>query len=306
MGKALEVVGLKKSYGDIEAVKGIDFDVDEGSLFAFLGENGAGKSTTINMICTLLKKDAGKIRVFDLDIDSKANEIRARIGVIFQGSVLDKALTVKQNLTARAVFYGLYGEAWKQRLAELSQLLELDDILNRPYGKLSGGQRRRADVARGLINSPDLLILDEPTTGLDPQTRRMVWNVIDRLRTDGGMTVFLTTHYMEEANEADKVVIIDEGKIAASGTPVQMKNRYSGDYIRLFSQESEIIDKRLEGRKFVYENGMYRISVKNSADAKAFIIDNDDLLNDFEVIKGDMDDVFLNVTGKKLVGGAQV
>lgn len=303
MQKALVIEGLKKSYGDVQAVKGIDFDVDEGSLFAFLGVNGAGKSTTINMICTLLKKDEGKINVFGMDIDRDANAIRAQIGVIFQGSVLDKNLTVKQNLTSRAVFYGLYGDVWKNRLKELCELLDLNDILNRPYGKLSGGQRRRADVARGLINSPRLLILDEPTTGLDPQTRRTVWAVIEELRKTQGMTVFLTTHYMEEANEADKVVIIDEGRIVAQGSPVQLKNAYSGDYIRLYANKAEQIESRLDAFKFDYENGIYRIFVDGSAQAKDFIAQNGDILTDFEVIKGDMDDVFLNVTGKKLTGG---
>lgn len=305
MQKALVIEGLKKTYGDVYAVNGISFDVDEGSLFAFLGVNGAGKSTTINMICTLLKKDEGKINVFGTDIDKDANFIRSQIGVVFQGSVLDKNLTVKQNLTSRATFYGLYGEDWKHRLKELCDLLDLDDILNRPYGKLSGGQRRRADVARGLVNSPKLLILDEPTTGLDPQTRRTVWGVIDKLRKDLGMTVFLTTHYMEEANEADKVVIIDEGKIVAQGSPIELKNKYSGDYIRLYSYENSEIDVRLGDVRHDYENGVYRIFVKDSANAKEFIAKNADILTDFEVIKGNMDDVFLNVTGKKLVGGDQ-
>ncbi len=303
MRRALVIEGLKKSYGDVQAVKGIDFDVDAGSLFAFLGENGAGKSTTINMICTLLKKDEGKIKVFDMDIDKDESSIRSQIGVVFQGSVLDKTLTVKQNLTSRAVFYGLYGKAWEDRLSKLSKLLELDDIINRPYGKLSGGQRRRADVARGLINSPKLLILDEPTTGLDPQTRKNVWEIIEKLRKTEGMTVFLTTHYMEEANNADKVVIIDEGRIVAQGSPVQLKNEYSGDYIRLYSKKSQEIEDRLAGFKYKFENDIYRIFVKDSAQAKSFIINNQDILSNFEVIKGDMDDVFLNVTGKKISGG---
>lgn len=305
MEKIIKVTGLKKSYGDIQAVKGIDFDVDEGSLFAFLGVNGAGKSTTINILCTLLDKDEGQIEICGHDLDKDSFEIRSLIGVIFQGSVLDKRLSVKDNLTSRASFYGLYGEAWKKRLSELCELLDLKELLPRKYGKLSGGQRRRVDVARGLINSPKILILDEPTTGLDPQTRKSVWEVIDKLRTDGGMTVFLTTHYMEEANEADKVVILDEGRVAAVGTPVELKNQYSCDCVKIYAEQSAEIDERLEDREYEYAGNCYKVDMKDSADAIDFIANNRDVIDNFEVQKGDMDDVFLNVTGKTLVGGQQ-
>lgn len=301
MGSIIQIEDLHKSFGEVKAVDGISFSVEEGSLFAFLGINGAGKSTTINIICTLLNKDSGKVNVAGYDLDKHHNEIRRSIGVVFQGSILDKTLSVKDNLSIRAAYYGLVGEAWKDRLNSLTSLLELKEILSRPYGKLSGGQRRRVDIARGLIHTPKILILDEPTTGLDPQTRRAVWNVIDRLRRDTGMTVFLTTHYMEEANSADNVVIIDSGRIAAEGSPVGLKDRYSNNYIRLYTAANTKIDERLSRYEYKYDNNCYIIPICESEETKRFILNNSDIIDDFEVVKGDMDDVFLNVTGKNLL-----
>lgn len=301
MGSIIQIEDLHKSFGEVKAVDGISFSVEEGSLFAFLGINGAGKSTTINIICTLLGKDSGRVSVAGYDLDKHHNEIRRSIGVVFQGSILDKTLSVKDNLSIRAAYYGLVGQAWKDRLNALTSLLELKDILSRPYGKLSGGQRRRVDIARGLIHTPKILILDEPTTGLDPQTRKAVWNVIDKLRHDTGMTVFLTTHYMEEANSADNVVIIDSGRIAAEGSPVGLKDRYSHNYIRLYSAVDSKIDERLSQYEYKYDNNCYIIPICESEDTKRFILNNSDIIDDFEVVKGDMDDVFLNVTGKNLM-----
>lgn len=305
MGQVITIENLKKNYGDIKAVDDISFGVEEGSLFAFLGLNGAGKSTTINIIATLLKKDSGKVSIMDYDLDTQAMQIRNSIGIVFQGSILDSTLSVKDNLKIRANLYGCYGEAWKKRLKELSELLSLDDILNRPYGKLSGGQRRRVDIARGLINKPQILILDEPTTGLDPVTRKTVWEVIDKIRKEDNMTVFLTTHYMEEANNADDVVIIDSGKIAARGTPVQLKNEFSRDYLIVYAQRSEVLDKAFEKLDYEYD-GAYRVVLSGSSQAKELLSKHGKLIEDFEVVKGDMDDVFLNVTGKKLIGGNAV
>ncbi len=302
----IEVEGLKKSYGKLLAVDGLSFGVEEGSLFAFLGLNGAGKSTTVNILCTLLEKDGGKVTVAGHDLDTETNAIRQKIGVVFQQSVLDKKLTVMDNLTVRASYYGLFGSDWKMRLSELSEILSLDDILNRPYGKLSGGQRRRADLARGLINTPKILFLDEPTTGLDPQTRKTVWETVDNLRKNLGMTVFLTTHYMEEADGADKVLIIDEGKISASGTPVELKNNFSSEKVKLYIPRSEETDSLLSKEKFDYANNCYTVYLKGGEAAKDFIHTYDGLITDFEVLKGDMDDVFLNVTGKRAEGGIQV
>lgn len=305
MPKAIEITGLKKYFGEVKAVDDISFEVERGSLFAFLGLNGAGKSTTINIICTLLKKDGGKVSVAGIDIDKDPVAIRKNIGVVFQGSILDEKLSVKDNLSVRASFYGLYGEKWNKRLAELDDLLGIGEMLKRPYGKLSGGQRRRVDVARGLINSPEILILDEPTTGLDPQTRKTVWQVIERLRQDTGMTVFLTTHYMEEARGADDVVILDSGRIAAKGSPVELKNKYSKDRLIVYRAKSEEADRAFEKLDYVYDNNSYEITVGGGEDVKRILASNGGLIEDFEVIKGDMDDVFLNVTGKKLTGGEQ-
>lgn len=298
MEKVITVRALEKSYGDVKAVKGIDFDVEKGSLFAFLGINGAGKSTTINMLCTLLKPDGGEAKICGHDLIRDAQTIRSKIGVVFQGSVLDKRLTVLENLTSRAAFYGIFGKDCKRRIAQLDDILDLHELLPRPYGKLSGGQRRRVDLARGLINTPQLLFLDEPTTGLDPQTRKTVWDAVQRLR-EGGLSVFLTTHYMEEADGADDVVIIDGGSIAAKGTPVQLKNQYSSDYLKIYNERTEELDALVDGRDFEYENGCYKVSMRDSADAKAFLLAAEQV-KDFEVVKGNMDDVFLNVTGKRL------
>ena len=303
MHKVISIKNLTKIFGDIKAVDNISFEVEEGSLFAFLGLNGAGKSTTINIISTLLKKDGGQVKIMDFDLDSQAKEIRKNIGIIFQGSILDSTLSVKDNLSIRASFYGFSGQKWNDRLKELDRLLGLEDILSRPYGKLSGGQRRRVDIARGLINSPKILILDEPTTGLDPMTRKTVWEVIEKIRKEEKMTVFLTTHYMEEANNADDVIILDGGKIVAQSPPVQLKNKYSSDYLIVYSPKNTKMDRAFDGLDYEYD-GAYRIKLTGSTHAKELLKKHDDIIEDFEVVKGDMDDVFLNVTGKKLSGGS--
>ncbi|HOO22364.1 MAG TPA: ATP-binding cassette domain-containing protein [Clostridia bacterium] len=306
MSSIIEIDNLKKYFGDVKAVDGISFSVERGSLFAFLGLNGAGKSTTINILCTLLKKDHGDVVIDGYNLDRGGERIRESIGIVFQNSVLDARLTVKENLTVRASYYGYKGEEWKTRLTELTDLLELDEILPRPYGKLSGGQKRRVDIARGLIHRPKILFLDEPTTGLDPKTRQSVWQIVNNLRLNTGMTVFLTTHYMEEANEANNVVILDCGRIAAVGTPHNLKNEYSGDYIKLYTHSSDEVEDILkaEDYSYRYENDCYMIRMSSSVSAKEFILRHPDMINDFEVVKGDMDDVFLNATGKKLEGGA--
>ena len=299
---AIEINGLKKSFGNVKAVDDISFKVKEGSLFAFLGENCAGKSTTINIISTLLLKDEGEVFVDGLNIDKDASKIRSKVGIVFQGYVLDKRLSVKDNLKIRASYYGIYGEAWKKRFAELTEVFSLDEIKGREYGKLSGGQRRRVDIARALINRPKILILDEPTTGLDPQTRKTVWEIISNVKKETGMTVFLTTHYMEETAKADTVVIIDSGKIIAEGSPVRLKDKYSSDYVKIYYPKNETIEESLKGYRYTYEDNFYRVKVSSSVEAKEFVKTHDKILNDFEIIKGDMDDVFLNVTGKTLGG----
>lgn len=298
--KIIEVERLEKSYGHVKAVRDISFSVEQGEMFSFLGVNGAGKSTTVNILCTLLEKDAGTVRIAGYDLDTQANRIRPLLGVVFQGSLLDDLLTVRENLTVRAACYGMRGKKWQERLARLDELLDLKDILDRPFGKLSGGQRRRADIARGLVNAPRLLFLDEPTTGLDPQTRKSVWETVSRLRREMGMTVFLTTHYMEEANASDRVVIIDAGEIVADDTPARLKNIYSRNYLYLYGLKGEI--PQMTGFCFEEANGGLRASM-SAQEARAFLAKYPDLAADFEFVKGDMDDVFLAVTGKKLTDG---
>ncbi len=297
----LEVEHLTKKYGSFTAVDDISFTVRRESLFAFLGLNGAGKSTTINIITSILSKDNGTIKIDGKDLDTQASSIKKDIGIVFQNSVLDSVLTPKENLTLRAGFYGIKGKEWETRLEELVSMLGLKDFLNRPVGKLSGGQRRRVDIARAMVHNPKLLILDEPTTGLDPQTRLSVWALINNLREKTGMTVFLTTHYMEEAEKATYVVIMDKGRIIASGTPTELKNEYSSDYIHLFSKENDDIDSLLkeENIKYSYNHDgkYYKIHVKDSSEVVSFVSKHSDIMKDFEVIKGNMDDVFLNATG---------
>ena len=284
----------------MHAVNDLSFNVKKGELFAFLGVNGAGKSTTISIMCGTLDKDGGSVVIDGLDGDKERARISATLGVVFQNSVLDGVLTVKDNLLSRASLYGIYGKAAEDRIAELSELLDFKGLLTRTVKNLSGGQRRRIDVARALIHRPALLILDEPTTGLDPQTRKKLWEVTERLRREEGVTVFLTTHYMEEAADADYVVILDSGKIAAEGTPHDLKGRYTGDFVTLYGVEG----KEVAALGLPYEKvgEAYRVSVKDTAAARALIVAHPQLFNDFEIVKGKMDDVFLAVTGKKLVG----
>lgn len=301
MDKIIEIKNLNKSFGDVKAVQDLSFCVKEGELFAFLGINGAGKSTTISIMCGQLVKDSGSVTIGGVNIDGDISSIKRDIGVVFQNSVLDKALTVYDNLASRAALYGISGKEFKEKLDELAEMLDFKDLLKRTVGKLSGGQRRRIDVARALIHNPKILILDEPTTGLDPQTRGALWAVIDMLRRENHMTVFLTTHYMEEAADADYVVILNNGRIAAEGTPLQLKNSYTGDFITIYGLEKKQIDSF--GMPYEELRDAFRVSVANTSEATKLIVKYPDLFKDYEISKGKMDDVFLAVTGNKLTGG---
>ena len=301
MENIIEISNLDKSFGEVHAVNNLSFRVKKGELFAFLGVNGAGKSTTISIMCGTLAKDNGTVLIDGKNIETQMPEIASELGVVFQSSVLDKQLSVKDNLLSRASLYGIYGEKAKQRIAELAKLLDFENLLNRTLGKLSGGQRRKIDVARALLHNPKILILDEPTTGLDPQTRKTLWQVINTLRKEQNMTVFLTTHYMEETVDADYVVILDSGKIVAEGTPIFLKNKYTGDYITVYSAKEEDIKKL--GLPFEKVNDSFRIEVKDSVQARDLIVKYPEIFTDFELVKGKMDDVFLAVTGKNLQGG---
>ena len=309
MDFSVEVEHLSKSYGEVKAVNDISFRVRQGSLFAFLGVNGAGKSTTINIICSILKKDAGRVTVCGHDLDREGDRIKEEIGIVFQTSVLDKQLTVAENLDLRASFYGLSKAARKKNVERIVELLSLQPILKRPVGNLSGGQQRRVDIARAMVHDPRLLMLDEPSTGLDPKARLAVWSLIDGIRAETGMTVFLTTHYLEEAEKAGYVVIMDRGQIIAEGTPNELKNRYSYDSLLSYRKRDEAFEKGLlaEGYRFSYdgEKRAYRIVIENSEAAKRLMQRFDGYTTDIEIIKGTMDDVFLNVTGRDIVTGEE-
>ncbi len=298
MNKVIEIKNLKKRFGEIKAVDDISFSVGEGELFAFLGLNGAGKSTTINIICGVYEKDDGEIFVDGINVTDKSNEYKQKLGVVFQESALDKKLSVKDNLESRAALYGIFGEEFEKRFDEVDELLHVKEFKNKPVEKLSGGQRRRADIARAIIHNPKILILDEPTTGLDPQTRSYVWETLNHLRKVFNTTVFLTTHYMEEAADANNIVILDCGKIVAQGTPLSLKNKYTGDFIRLYGVDESLI-KNMGVKYDVLPEG-FKIEVKNTEEATKLILRYPDVFKDYEITKGRIDDVFLAVTGKKL------
>ena len=300
MERIIEIKNLSKSFGDIKAVDDLSFSVREGELFAFLGLNGAGKSTTINIMCGMLSKDEGEVIINHKNIDTDLVGVKKDLGVVFQNSVFDMPLTVYDNLKSRAILYGISDEQFKNKLDELGELLDFSSLLNRTYGKLSGGQKRKIDIARALFHEPKILILDEPTTGLDPQTRKKVWEVIEYLRKEKKLTVFLTTHYMEEVSDADYVVILDSGKIVAEGTPLDLKNRYTGDFIIFYNVKEEEIKKM----ELPYEvlSDHIKVSIQNTSMIPNLIDKFPSLFVDFEVTKGKMDDVFLASTGKKLGG----
>ncbi len=305
--KSLEVKGLTKRYGKQAAVDGISFEAESGSMIGFLGENGAGKSTTINMLSTILKADAGVVDICGYRLGKQDMEIRKSIGVVYQSNVLDDILTVKDNLYLRSEIRGLSKKEIKNRLDDLADLLKLGPILNKKYAVLSGGQKRRAEITLALMNSPKILFLDEPTTGLDPATRADVWEAVSILRRSEDMTVFLTTHYMEEAAAADKIIIIDKGRILAEGTTFELKEKYAKDKLRLYFPKESFKDIRKLASEMIspgeadIKQTAYgaRIYLNNSLDAIGVISDVKSYINGFEVIQGNMDDVFLNVTGKE-------
>lgn len=296
----IEVRNLTKKYGDHEAVKGIDIDVKEGELFAFLGENGAGKSTTINILCTILEKTSGDVKICSHVLGKEDDQIRKEIGIVFQNSVLDEKLTVKENLYTRGSYYGLSKKQIEERLKDFYEAFELDGIMKQKYGTLSGGQRRRVDIIRALLNKPKILFLDEPTTGLDPKSRKIVWDYIDYLRREKGMTIFLTTHYMEETRDADHVVILDKGRVIAMGTPSELKSSYTSSKFLWYAPKNEENDQLASviAPGFVYDADHYNIPFEGDIIGKISIFR--DKIRDFEIIKGSMDDVFLKLTGRMM------
>lgn len=298
MEEVLKITNVSKSFGKIKAVNNISFKVKKGEMFAYLGVNGAGKSTTISMICGTLQKDSGSILVCGEDIKKDSNFIKNKIGVVFQNSVLDQTLSVYDNLKYRASLYDITGNEFKKRFEELSKMFELNEIKSQKVKTLSGGQRRRVDIARAIIHNPEFLILDEPTTGLDPNTRKKLWNIIRNLREKNGMTVFLTTHYMEEAADSDFIVIIEKGKIITEGTPLDLKNKYAKDIISIYNVEEKDV-KKLKLPYSKIRDG-FKLEIDNTSLATDLIIKNKDLFKNYEIIKGKLDDVFLNATGNEL------
>ena len=304
MSDIITVSLLKKSFGKVKAVKGIDFSVKHGSLFAFLGPNGAGKSTPIDILCTLNKFDEGNVKIAGFDLDHEADKIRNSIGVVFQDNLMDKKLTVRENLMIRAGFYHKTKAKRKAAVEKAAEYSEIKEFIDRDYGTLSGGQRRRADIARALLNTPQILFLDEPTTGLDPQTRKHIWETVDRLRKENNMTIFLTTHYMEEAAMADYVVVMDDGLIVAQGTPYELREKYSFEHIKIKTKgdTEEAVKEYLDqkGLEWAKMPDFIDVKIKSTIEALAVLQPIADSIESFEVLYGTMDDVFLNITGKEL------
>ena len=296
MDVILRVENLVKKYGDLIAVNDVTFEVRRGSLFAFLGPNGAGKSTTINCLTTLLEPHAGKIF---LNGQTDENYFRNKIGVVFQNNVLDDELTVKENLLYRGSLYLNHKAEVKKRYNELKSFLQFEDFENQRFKTLSGGQKRRAEIARALLSNPEILLLDEPTTGLDPETRQLVWRVIDDLKNKQGMTLFLTTHYMEEAANADHVVIINKGKIVAQGTPAKLKDEHSHDRLKIVPYDKQNLIMFFENSNRSYQKiaDQFILTVEDAKDAISLIEQLKDNIKQFEVVSGTMDDVFINVVG---------
>lgn len=324
----IKVQGLTKTYGAMTAVDHISFEVERGTMLGFLGINGAGKTTAINMLSTLLKPDGGSARLCGYTVGQNDMEIRRKIGIVYQQNCLDDMLSVRENLLCRGILHGISKKQAVRQLRYLSEILNLDEILKKKYRMLSGGQKRRCEIAAALMHTPQILFLDEPTTGLDPATRRDVWTTIEELRKNEKITVFLTTHYMEEAAGADKIIIMDHGKIVVSGTTFELKEKYAMDKLRLYFSDSKFeairpfLDfglpvKRLEhkGVEILLKSTMDAIPVLQALKGKMDVINGKSEINrkneingmyqmngidGIEVILGNMDDVFLNAVGYEL------
>lgn len=303
MSEIIEVNHLKKYYKDIKAVDDISFKVEKGELFGFLGVNGAGKSTTINMLCTLLTPTEGGAYIGGYKLGKDNEAIRRLIGIVYQGNSLDDMLTVRENLMIRGRLYESDGKKLRTQLNEVTELLGLESILNRRFKRLSGGQKRRCEIARALMHKPEVLFLDEPTTGLDPATRKDVWECVARLREEMQMTVFLTTHYMEEAATASHIGIMDSGKLKEYGTPFSLKESFTSDRLNLVPKDKEKVITLLEKKAvdFNVEDEVLSVKLNTTLAAISILSDLEESINGFEVIQGSMDDVFLNVTGKALL-----
>ncbi len=299
MSAILQVENLSKSFGQVLAVNNLNFKVESGEFLAFLGQNGAGKSTTINMLIGNLERDSGNIVYAE---GKSFKEFKEKIGVVFQNNILDDLLTVEENLKFFGRLYSKNNENIKERYEELSKLFEFKDFEKKKFKHLSGGQKRRVEIARALFNSPKILFLDEPTTGLDPKTRIDVWNIIHKIRKESGMTVFLTTHYMEETADADNVKIIHNGKMIAEGSPSYLKEKYSSDKIKIVPKDEKSFENIVKKFKFTKISDQYEILSKDVNEEIEILNFLKEHIKYFEVVKGSMDDVFLNAVEEALKG----
>ncbi len=297
---AIEVQGLTKRYREKVAVDDISFSVADHGVFAFVGTNGAGKSTTIGCLTTVLSFDAGTVVVNGHDVRREGDRVRESIGVVFQESLLDPLLTARENLRLRSRLSRMAPESLDTRMGLVSDHIGLREFLDQRYGKLSGGQRRRVDIARALLHDPAVLILDEPTAGLDPGSRALVWRTLHELSARGDLTIFLTTHYLEETEEAARVCIIDEGRIIADDTPARLRARHSRSILTITTNDPESLaaSARAVGADPVRHGDVVMIGVSDADVARGLLAVHGDQVRDFEFRHGRMDDVFLALTGK--------
>ncbi len=298
----ISVKNFTKTYGDFIAVDNITFDVEEGTIFAFLGPNGAGKSTTINTLCTIFEKTSGTLLIDGKDVSSNKSEVRSTIGVVFQDSTLDAKMTIEENLVMHSVFYNIPKKEVEERIQFVLQLVDLLGERKKLVSALSGGMKRRVEIARGLMHYPKVLFLDEPTTGLDPQTRAHIWEYIIKLQKERNITIFLTTHYMEEAEICNKIAIIDGGRIVAHDTPYALKKKYTRDKAFITTKSAEGLEALLKEKQISYErkNGYYKIDAENSEPLLQVISLHKEDITDIEIKKGTFNDVFLEITGRKI------
>jgi ABC-2 type transport system ATP-binding protein len=303
----IDVRDLRRSFGAIDAVKGVTFDVPEGEVFGFLGPNGAGKTTTINMLCTLLRPGAGTATVNGFDVVSQRSDVRRSIGLVFQQTTLDDALTAEQNLRFHAYAYGVRADVRERRLRELLAMVELWDRRGDRVRTFSGGMKRRLEIARGLLHHPRVLFLDEPTLGLDPQTRRRIWAHLAQVRAREGLTIFMTTHYMDEAEQCDRIAVIDHGEIVALDTPTGLKGAVGGDVVSidtpdLGSAATELRDRF--GLKAVIADGSISFQVQDGETfLPEFIRSFHRRIDAIGLRRPTLDDVFLHLTGHEIRDG---
>ena len=297
----IQAHGLVKRYGELEAVRGIDLEVKGGEIFGFLGPNGAGKSTTISILCTLLTPTAGTARVAGIDVMHDPAGVRQRIGLVFQDPSVDGELTGRENLEFHAFIYSVPAAVRRQRIDEMLELLQLTDRAGSQVRTYSGGMKRRLEIARGMLHEPEVLFLDEPTLGLDPQTRQSIWNHLNELRARKGITIFMTTHYMDEAGYCDRIAVIDRGKIVALGTPDQLKAMVGGDVVTMTSSQPDAAVREITellGVTPSRENGTLRMEV---ADGKAFVPrlvrERMAPVDTVTLRRPSLDDVFVKLTG---------